>query len=68
MSEIKDINKYKAKRYTYLGIGLICVGILLLCVKALSFEYIDSTGLLHENFFLIPISFVFLFSGLFVII
>lgn len=40
---------------------LICFGCLI--VKGLSAEYIDSYGVLHENFFLLPIGFLFIFSG-----
>nr|WP_254907581.1 DUF3955 domain-containing protein [Enterococcus sp. 12C11_DIV0727] len=29
-----------------------------------SVEYIDKTGILHENFYLLPIGFLFLFAGI----
>jgi ferredoxin len=32
-------------------------------LKGMSVEYVDSAGLLHENFFLLPIGFLFLFGG-----
>lgn len=35
----------------------------MLILKGMSVEYVDSAGLLHENFFLLPIGFLFLFGG-----
>lgn len=46
------------------GAMLLIIGVLCFVIKTLSFEYVDSTGLLHENFFLISIGFMFLFSGI----
>ena len=40
------------------------IGIILFLIKGMSVEYIDSQGILHENFFLIPIGFLCVFSGL----
>lgn len=42
---------------------LLLIGFGCLIVKGLSVEYIDSYGVLHENFFLLPIGFLFIFSG-----
>lgn len=42
---------------------LLLIGFGCLIVKALSVEYMDSYGVLHENFFLLPIGFLFMFSG-----
>lgn len=46
-----------------IGAVLLCIGIACLILKNLTVEYIDSDGLMHENFFLLPIGFLFLFSG-----
>ena len=40
------------------------IGILLLVIKDMSVEYIDANGILHENFFLVPIGFMCIFCGL----
>ena len=40
------------------------MGIGCLVIKSLSVEYIDAQGMLHENFFLLPIGFLFIFSSL----
>lgn len=46
------------------GAALLCAGVICLIIKGLSVEYVDDSGLLHENFFLLPIGFLFIFSGL----
>lgn len=28
------------------------------------FEYVDANGVLHEKFYLIPVGFIFIFSGM----
>lgn len=43
---------------------LLCIGVLCILLKAVSVEYIDAQGVLHENFFLLPIGFLFIFSGM----
>ena len=43
---------------------LLLIGIILLVVKGLSVEYINAEGVLHENFFLIPVGFFCIFCGL----
>ena len=40
------------------------MGIGCLVIKSLSVEYIDALGMLHENFFLLLIGFLFIFSSL----
>lgn len=57
---------YRAK----LNLISICIGTMLLImgvgcilIKANSVEYIDAAGVLHENFFLLPIGFLFIFCG-----
>ncbi|EPB8197199.1 DUF3955 domain-containing protein [Clostridium perfringens] len=42
---------------------LLLIGFGCLIVKGLSVEYVDSYGVFHENFFLLPIGFLFIFSG-----
>ena len=45
---------------------LLLAGLACLLIKAASVEYIDSQGILHENFFLLPIGFAFIFAGIIV--
>jgi predicted membrane protein len=47
-----------------IGALLLCLGILLLVIKASSVEYVDASGILHENFFLLPLGFLSIFCGL----
>lgn len=64
---IKDGSETRRAKYnmvsSILGAFLIVIGIILFLVKGMSVEYIDEQGMLHENFFLIPIGFLCLFSG-----
>ena len=46
-----------------IGSILMCIGAACLILKGMSVEYVDSAGILHENFFLLPIGFLFLFGG-----
>lgn len=48
-----------------IGALLLVAGIACLLIKGMSVEYIDAQGILHENFFLIPIGFLFIFSSMF---
>ena len=41
----------------------LCFGISCIFLKAVSVEYIDTQGILHENFFLLPVGFLCLFCG-----
>lgn len=45
------------------GALLMLAGLACFVIKALSFEYVDSQGILHENFFLLPVGYMFLFAG-----
>ena len=45
------------------GAALLCIGVVCILIKANSVEYIDAQGFLHENFYLLPIGFLFIFSG-----
>lgn len=47
-----------------IGAVLLFFGVFCIFIKANSVEYIDAEGFLHENFFLLPIGFLFIFSGL----
>ena len=48
------------------GAVLLCIGAGCILLKGMTVEYIDEAGFLHENFFLLPIGFFFLLSGLLV--
>ena len=52
----------------WIGIGLLLIGILCLMGKALSPESIDASGILHEAFFLLPLGFGALFTGIIILI
>ena len=47
---------------------LMILGFVCFFIKANSVEYIDKQGILHENFYLIPAGYVFLFAGIVVLI
>ena len=47
-----------------IGAVLLLMGIGCILIKANSVEYIDASGYLHENFFLLPIGFLLIFCGL----
>lgn len=49
---------------TILGTGLLLTGILCIVIKGLSVEYIDEAGFLHENFFLLPIGFLYMLASI----
>lgn len=46
-----------------IGAFLLLMGFSLIILKGMSVEYIDNYGILHENFFLLPMGFLFIFSG-----
>lgn len=48
---------------TLVGAFLLITGIACFLVKANSVEYIDSQGILHENFYLIPIGYLLTVTG-----
>lgn len=70
MSEklIRDGKENKRSKYNLISVSigalLLIIGLVLIVIKALSVEYIDDSGILHENFFLLPIAFAFIFSGI----
>lgn len=53
-----------AQKILRTGALLMAAGLLCFILKSVSVEYIDAEGILHENFFYLPIGFLFLFSGL----
>lgn len=53
---------------TMIGAFLMIIGLLLFFIKSQTIEYIDEFGILHENFFLIPVGYLFLLMGLIVIV
>ena len=48
---------------TVIGGIFMLLGFVCLLIKTLSVEYLDKAGVLHENFFLIPISALFILCG-----
>lgn len=65
---IKDGSETRRARFNMvavvIGTVLLCIGAACLIIKGISVEYIDAKGILHENFFLLPIGFLFMFSGI----
>lgn len=57
-------NKLKKNRMLLIALILCVLGLICLFIKGNSVEYIDSTNILHEKFYLIPISYLFIFTGL----
>ncbi len=53
---------------TLIGTVLMLIGFLCLFIKANSVEYIDSAGILHENFYLIPCGMLSILTGAAVIL
>lgn len=49
------------------GAFLLLISIICGFIKETSVEYIDNNGILHENFYLIPIAYLFALSGFIVI-
>lgn len=69
---IKDTDENRGAKFnlisTIIGVFLMLIGVLCFLIKANSVEYIDRHGILHENFFLLPMGYIFLLAGLIVII
>ncbi|EOH92874.1 hypothetical protein UAW_02915 [Enterococcus haemoperoxidus ATCC BAA-382] len=67
---IKDGSKTRRAKLnmitTLIGSFLLFFGFACFFIKMNSVEYIDETGILHENFYLLPIGFLFLFAGIIV--
>lgn len=47
-----------------IGTMFILIGVMLIAIKGVSVEYVDANGMLHENFFLLPLGFLCIFCGL----
>lgn len=65
---IKDGSETRRTRFNMIAIVmgtiLLCIGAMCFILKGMSVEYIDAQGILHENFYLLPIGFAFMFSGI----
>ena len=48
----------------YTSFITLIIGVLCIIIKAFTPEYVDSEGILHEYFFLLPIGFFFIFVSL----
>ena len=69
---INDASATKRAKFNFwsalIGGGLMVIGFICFIIKANSVEYIDKQGFLHENFYLLPLGYLFLLSGLLVIL
>ena len=65
MQDASDIRRTQL-HMVILGIGtlLLILGFVCFLLKVITVEYIDVNGMIHENFFLLPIGFAFIFCGL----
>lgn len=64
-----DTRKMKiSSKFIITGAILMLIGFISFVLKSITVEYIDSQGILHENFFFIPIGYLFIFTGLIVIL
>jgi transcriptional regulator with XRE-family HTH domain len=65
---IKDGSETRRAKFnmitTLIGALFLFLGAVCFFIKAHSVEYIDSSGILHENFYLLPIGFFFIFIGI----
>ncbi|NQP52684.1 DUF3955 domain-containing protein [Streptococcus suis] len=48
---------------TVIGSFLMLLGFVCFVIKANSVEYVDTKGILHENFYLIPVGYLLVFTG-----
>ena len=69
---INDGKRTRAKKFnmvtTIIGSVFIILGIIFFLISAISVSYIDRSGVLHENFFLVPLGYLSLFVGILIII
>lgn len=69
---IKDTDANRKAKFNMVtaivGGILMLAGLACFIIKALSVEYVDARGILHENFFLLPVGYLFLFAGLAVLL
>lgn len=61
------MKKQNNKLKLIIGIILIFIGILLLFIKGQT-DYVDTNGLLYENFFLVPLGYILILLGLIITI
>lgn len=68
INDTSETRRAKINMVTVLAASsLMVIGLLCFLIKGFSYEYVDETGLLHENFFLIPVGYLFLLAGLLVL-
>lgn len=64
---IKDSSETRRARFNMItaivGGVLLIIGAASLILKGFTVEYVDSSGMLHENFFLIPVGLTFIFGS-----
>lgn len=48
---------------TIIGSFLMVLGLVCFLIKANSVEYVDANGILHENFYLLPVGYLLVFTG-----
>lgn len=69
---INDGKRTRAAKFnlvtSILGSLFVLLGILLFFISANSVSYVDKQGMLHENFFLIPLAYLAIFIGLIIFI
>ena len=69
---INDGKRSRAAKFnmvtTIIGSAFIILGIIFFLISGASVSYIDSNGVLHENFFLVPLGYLSLFVGILIII
>ena len=69
---INDGKRTREKKFnmvtTIIGSAFIILGIIFFLISGASVSYIDSSGILHENIFLIPLGYLSLFVGILIII
>lgn len=69
---INDGKRTRAKKFnmvtTIIASVFIILGIIFFLISAISVSYIDRSGVLHENFFLVPLGYLSLFVGILIII
>ena len=68
---INDGKRTRAEKFnmvtTIIGSIFIILGIIFFLISATSVSYIDRSGVLHENFFLVPLGYLSLFVGILII-
>ncbi|MFD1670671.1 DUF3955 domain-containing protein [Agrilactobacillus yilanensis] len=61
---VKDSSNVRRARFNMISILLIVIGLGCFLAKTIIGSSLDSNGILHEPFFLIPIGYLFLVSGI----